>query len=60
MAEQTSWREEMEPFRRAMEAACREAGYPNAIARTFCSGVFVSDDVPEHVVDKAYEVCRGI
>lgn len=58
--EEPCWGEEMEPFRRAMEAACREAGYPNATASLLGTGVFVSGDVPAAVVEKAWEVCRGI
>lgn len=55
-----TWDEEMEPFRAAMEAACREAGYPNARAELAGSGVFVTGGVPSEVVSKAWEVCRGI
>lgn len=54
------WVAELTPFAQAMEAACREAGYPNATAHVAGSGVFVSGDVPPDVVEKAWEVCRGI
>jgi len=58
--EEPCWGDEMEPFRRAMEAACREAGYPQATATLLGTGVFVSGDVPPEVVEKAWQVCRSI